>query len=77
MRATVLTARDSATTESRVRIDSDPMACSAHLINRGLTFEAGGLATAQFVGIGPIESFRCTVNGDTVNNPCKCTEIIV
>ena len=71
MRATVLTGSDSATAEIRVRIDSDPSACSAHLINRGVTFAAGGIATAQFVGVGPFESFRCTVNGETVSNPCK------
>jgi hypothetical protein len=70
VRATVLTGSDSATAEIRVRIDSDPRACSAHLINRGLTFAAGGIATAQFVGVGPFESFRCTVNGETVSNPC-------
>ena len=73
IKATVITGRNSAKTERRVRIDRNAMACSAHLINRGLSIAAGGRATAEFAGVGPVDSFRCTLNGETLSDPCKYT----
>ena len=70
--ATVLTSPDSASITRRIRLDPDPMACSAHLVNTGLTFREGGVVTAEFVGVGPVESFLCTLDGVVLSNPCEC-----
>lgn len=67
----MLTGANSAQTRRRVRITQNATGCSAHLINRGLTFASGGRATAEFAGVGPAISFQCTLNGDTLSNPCK------
>ena len=32
----------------------------------------GGRATAEFVGVGPIDSLRCVLNGATISNDCEC-----
>lgn len=71
VKATVVTGLNSASTQRRVRIDLNATGCSAHLINRGLTFASGGRATAEFVGVGPVDSFLCTLNGDTLSDSCK------
>ena len=71
VKATVVTGLNSASTRRRVRIDLNATGCSAHLINRGLTFASGGRATAVFVGVGPVDSFQCTLNGDTLSDSCK------
>lgn len=71
VKATVVTGLNSASTQRRVRIDLNATGCSAHLINRGLTFASGGRARAEFVGVGPVDSFQCTLNGDTLSDTCK------
>lgn len=67
----MVTGANSAQTRRKVRITQEATGCSANLINRGLTFASGGRATAEFTGIGPATRFQCTLNGDTVSNPCK------
>ena len=71
VKATVVTGRESASTQTRVRYDPNQTACSTHLINRGVVLTSGGIATVQFTGVGPIDSFRCTLNGRTQAAPCE------
>jgi hypothetical protein len=68
--ATVVTGADSASASRRIRLDPDPLACSAHLVNRGLEFRTGGTVVAEFAGVGPVDSFTCTLNGDVVTESC-------
>ena len=74
VKATVVTGRGSVKIERKVRVNPDPTACSVHLINRGVSIAetGGGRATAEFVGVGPIDSFRCVLNGVTLSNDCEC-----
>ena len=69
--ATVVTGADSASASRRIRLDPDPLACSAHLVNRGLEFRTGGTVVAEFAGVGPVDSFTCTLNGDVVTESCE------
>ena len=73
VKVTVLTGRESASTQSRVRFDPRLTACSAHLINRGLVLASGGIASVQFISVGPVERFMCTLktNGHTQAEPCE------
>ena len=71
VKATVITGADSASASRRVRLDPDPLACSAHLINRGLGFRSGGVVVAEFAGVGPAERFTCTLDGILLAETCE------
>ena len=75
VKATVVNGAESASTSRRIRLDPDPLACSAHLINRGLVFGTRGVATAEFAGVGPASSFICTLDGVNLTQSCESTEI--
>ena len=42
-------------------ITSDPTFCTIHLINGGVTV-SGDIATVEFTGTGPAETFRCKLD---------------
>ena len=42
-------------------ISSDPSFCTTHLINGGVTV-SGDIATVEFAGTGPAETFRCKLD---------------
>ena len=69
--STVITGAESASASRRIRLDPDPLACSVHLVNRGLEFRTGGTVVAEFAGVGPVASFTCTLNGDLVTESCE------
>ncbi len=45
----------------RIVISSDPSFCTAHLINGGVSVEAGR-AAIEFAGDGPAERFSCSLD---------------
>ena len=67
------------TTDERIMVSSITVvvpggnACSAHLINRGVTVE-GSSARVEFrgAGLGGRAAFVCGVNGRQ-DHPCECT----
>ena len=78
VKATVVTGRETSSTQTRVRYDPSDTACSAHFINRGLTFASGGMASGEFTGVGPVDSFTCTLNNDVLTEQCErnnCADI--
>ena len=52
---------DRAIERRRFEISSDPSFCTTHLINGGVTVN-GDMATVEFAGTGPAETFRCKLD---------------
>ena len=52
---------DRAIERRRFEISSDPSFCTTHLINGGVTV-SGDMATVEFAGTGPAETFRCKLD---------------
>lgn len=72
LKATVLTALNTAITRRKVRLSLDSTACTAHLINRGVSIMGSGRARVEFTGVGPVTVFACSLNDDLISSNCKC-----
>ena len=55
---------DRAIERRRFEISSDPSFCTTHLINGGVTV-SGDMATVEFAGTGPAETFRCKLDTES------------
>ena len=61
---------DRAITRRRFEIPPNPNVCLLHLVDSGLVVDTkAGNATVDFDGVGPVESFLCSLNG---GNPVTC-----
>ena len=62
LRVAATNSREDRTIERRrFEISSDPSFCTTHLINGGVTV-SGDMATVEFAGTGPAETFRCKLD---------------
>ena len=59
--AAINSREDRAIERRRFEISSDPSFCTTHLINGGVTV-SGDMATVEFAGTGPAETFRCKLD---------------
>ena len=59
----------------QIKYPSGDDACSAHLINHGVTVE-GSSATIEFGAVGSVDFFECQHIGAGARTPCKFTDAV-